>query len=246
MLMKDETVDSLFEKKFRLIQDKFGYRFSVDPILLAHFTKIKKQDKVLDLGTGNGIIALLLNKLQPEAVFLAIEIQSRLADQALRNSIFNTTGDRIQILHENIENLPRLFQAGSFNVVVSNPPYQAKHSGRINPNPLRAKARHEMFTSIETFISVASVLLKNGGKACFMFPSFRLAELISLLKKYSLEPKTLQLLYSSPSSESQHFLIEAGKNRHIGLRILPPFILYQQKGIASEALNNIYNHFSTI
>jgi len=243
MLMKDETVDSLFDEKFRLIQDRFGYRFSIDPILLAHFAKIKKRDKVLDIGAGNGIIALLLSKLQPEALFLAIEIQPHLADQALRNSILNEAADRIQILNDNVQNLPRLFKAGSFNVVVSNPPYQAKNSGRINPNPFRAKARHEGVTSIEIFISVASVLLKNGGKACFMFPSFRLTELIFLLKKYLLEPKTLQFLYSSLSSESQHFLIEACKNRHLGLRVLPPLILYQQKGIVSEALENIYASF---
>ena len=244
MIMKDETVDSLFDEKFRLIQDKFGYRFSVEPLLLAHFTKMKKRDKVLDLGAGNGIIALLLSKMQPEAVFLAIEIQHRIADQALRNSTLNEAGGRVHILHENIKNLPRLFQAGSFNVVVSNPPYQATNSGRINPNPFRAKARHEILTSIEIFISVASVLLKNGGKAYFMFPSFRLAELISLLKKSHLEPKTLQFVYSSVSSESQHFLIEASKNRNLGLRVLPPLILYQQRGIASDALKNIYASFS--
>lgn len=243
MLMKHETLDSLFDENFRLIQDKFGYRFSIDPILLAHFARIKKRDKVLDIGAGNGIIALLLSNLQPEALFLAIEIQPQLADQALRNSILNEAADRIQIINDNVQNLPRLFKAGSFNVVVSNPPYQAKNSGRINPNPFRAKARHEVFASIEIFISVASVLLKNGGKACFMFPSFRLTELIFLLKKYHLEPKTLQFLYSSLSSESQHFLIEACKNRHVGLRVLPPFILYQQKGIASEALKNIYASF---
>jgi len=243
MLMKHETLDSLFDENFRLIQDKFGYRFSIDPILLAHFARIKKRDKVLDIGAGNGIITLLLNKLYPEALFLAIEIQPHLADQALRNSILNEAADRIYILNDNVQNLPRLFMAGSFNVVISNPPYQAKNSGRINPNPFRAKARHEVLTSIETFVSVTSVLLKNGGKAYFMFPSFRLTELIFSLKKYHLEPKTLQFLYSSVSSESQHFLIEACKNRHVGLRVLPPLILYQQKGIASEALKNIYAFF---
>jgi tRNA1Val (adenine37-N6)-methyltransferase len=243
MFMRDETLDSLITREFCLIQDRSGYRFSMDPLLLAYFTKVKEGERVADLGSGNGIIALLLSKLYANALFLAVEIQPRLADQALRNSILNKVSHRVSILHEDLQHLPRLFQAGSFDVIVSNPPYRALHSGRVNPNPYRAKARHEMIIPLEAFISTVSFLLKNGGRAYFMFPSPRLAELITLLRNYHLEPKTLRLLYSDHSSESRNFIIEAHKNRKTGLRIFPPFILYQPKGTASENLRSIYTFY---
>ena len=243
MVMKDETTDSLFDKGICIIQDRFGYRFSVDSVLLAYFARIKRHDHVVDLGTGNGVIALLLSKINPESMFLAVEIQSRLADQALRNSIINRVDQRLKVMHEDLQNLPQLFQPNSFDVIISNPPYRAMNSGRVNPNPCRARARHEIFTSLETFISVAGILLKNGGRAYFVLPSFRLAELIPFLKKHHLEPKTLQLLHPYLWEESRHFLIEACKNRQVGLRVLPPLVLYQEKGTPSEAMKNIYLEF---
>jgi tRNA1Val (adenine37-N6)-methyltransferase len=243
MVMKDESTDSLFDRRICIIQDRYGYRFSVDSVLLAYFARIKRHDYVVDLGAGNGIIALLLSKINPESMFLAVEIQSRLADQALRNSIINGVDRRLNIMHEDLQNLPRLFQPSSFDVIISNPPYRAMNSGRINPNPCRAKARHEIFTSLETFISVTSILLKNGGRAYFVLPSFRLAELIPSLKKHHLEPKTLQLVHPYLWAESRHFLIEACKNRQVGLRVLPPLVLYQEKGIPSEAMKKIYLEF---
>ncbi|MEW5802048.1 MAG: tRNA1(Val) (adenine(37)-N6)-methyltransferase [bacterium] len=243
MVMEDETADSLFDKRLRIIQDRFGYRFSVDSVLLAYFARVKRQDQIVDLGTGNGIIALLLSKVYRESMVLAVEIQPRLADQALRNSIINGVDQRMKVMHEDLQNLPQLFSPGSFDVVISNPPYQAMNSGRINPNPCRAKARHEIFTPLEAFISVAGYLLKNGGRAYFVLPSFRLAELIPCLKRHSLEPKTLQLLYPYLQAESRHFLIEAYKRGQTGLRILPPLVLYQEKGIPSGAMNTIYHEF---
>lgn len=240
MIKNDETIDTLFHKGFRLIQDRKGYRFSVDPLLLAYFAKIRSGDRIIDLGSGNGIIALLLGKVQPKAHLVAVEIQPRLADQALRNAIINGHLSRLAVLQEDLRNLPRLFRAGSFDVVVSNPPYRAEHSGRINPDPHLAKARHEIDTSLEDFISISAYLLRNGGQVYFMFPSSRLSELTTLLKKHHLEPKILQFLYPSASRESQHFLIGAGKNCRVGLRLLPPFILYQAKGIPSADFQAVY------
>ncbi|MCL6584019.1 MAG: methyltransferase [bacterium] len=242
-VMKDETVDSLLGRELLVIQDRYGYRFSVDSVLLAYFARIKRRDQVLDLGSGNGIISLLLSKIYPEAIFLAVEIQAHLADQALRNSIINGVWPRMMVVHEDLQNLPRLLRPGSLQVVISNPPYQSVNSGRINPNPSRARARHEVFSSLETFISVAGILLKNGGRAYFVLPSFRLAELILLLKKHHLEPKTLQMLYPYAWAQSRHFLIEAYKNCQPGLRILPPLVLYRERGIMSEAIENIYRDF---
>lgn len=243
LVMKDETVDTLFGQKISIIQGRSGYRFSVDSVLLAHFARIKRHEQAIDLGAGNGIITLLLTKLYPESMFCAVEIQDHLADQALRNSIINGVSRRMKVLHEDLHNLPRLLQPGSLNAVISNPPYRPAHSGRINPNPCRAGARHEVFASLESFISVAGILLKNGGRAYFVLPSFRLAELLPLLKKHRLEPKTLQLLYPYSWAESRHFLIEAYKNRQVGLRILPPLVLYREKGIPSEEIENIYRDF---
>lgn len=243
MIMKDETIDSLFKKDFLLIQEKAGYRFSLDPLLLAFFTKIKPNEQVIDLGAGNGIISLLLSKIYTEAKYIAVEVQSRSADQALRNIIINREANKIQVLQEDVKNLPSLLPPGTVDVIVSNPPYRPLNTGRINPNSCRAKARHEVVASLKTFLTVTSVLLRNGGRAYFMFPAFRLAELISLLKECRLEPKVIQLIYCSLSSEASHVLVEALKNRQVGLRVLPPFFLYTEKSIVSETLEKVYEYF---
>ncbi len=173
-----ETLDNLSLGNLQLLQSESGYRYSLDPILLARFVDVKKGARVVDLGTGCGIIPLLLARLSDSEELIGIEIQVELADRAVKNTERNFLQSRVRILREDIRNIRDIIQAGSIDLVISNPPYRQSTSGRIAPNDERAAARHELAGGLSDFVTAANWALKNGGNFTVIYLAERLPELM--------------------------------------------------------------------
>jgi len=221
-VLPDETIDPFMDGRLRLIQSKIGYRFSIDAILLADFVTIKKHDTVIDLGTGCGVIPLSLLMSKPLKRIYCLEIQPKLASQAIRNAKINNLNDRMSVILGDMRHLP--FPPCSVNVVVCNPPYRKKESGRINPDRQKAIARHEIFASIDDIIQAARYLLGTKGRLSLIYPSERVTDLITKLRKTDFEPKKIRIIYPDMDSNAKLVLIEAWAGGKSGLTILPPLI----------------------
>ena len=225
----DETLETFGENKLQILQRKRGYRFSADAILLSEFVRIRKNEKVIDLGTGCGILPLLLSQTTKVCSFLGIEVQKSLSDLAERNVMLNHFEHRITILHEDYRTLPRIFPAGSFHVVVSNPPYRKFRSGRVNPTEERAIARHEMYGAMDDLVSVAAFLLPPKGRFYFIFPASRAVDAIASLRRNMLEPKRIRFVHSYAGAGAKFILVESMKDSGVELKIMAPLILHEPK-----------------
>ncbi len=229
----DETLDSI--KNIKLFQAKDGYRFSVDALLLENFISAKRLDRGIELGTGSGIISILLAKRVKNTEFIAVEIQKSLADRAKRNVHLNRLDERVEILSKDIKELRKIFSTNEFDFVFSNPPFRKMKSGRLSNYEERAVARHEIEITLPDLIKIASYLLKHSGKFYLIYHPFRLAELISMLRKSRLEPKRMRFVHSrrveSPTGSGEGakmVLIEAVKGSGIWLKIAPPLYIYEK------------------
>jgi tRNA1Val (adenine37-N6)-methyltransferase len=222
---KDETIDTFFNGKLQILQKKKGYRFSVDALLLSQFIKIRKNEKAIDLGTGCGILPLLLSQTTKAQSFMAVEIQKGLAELAKKNVLLNHLGDRVSILYTDFRKLKGLFPPGYFDVVFSNPPYRKYRTGRVNPTIEKAIARHEIKGTLEDLISIASYLLPSKGRCYLIYPASRVVDLLLILRSQRLEPKRLQLVYPRFNEEAKFVLIESVKASGVELKIMQPLIL---------------------
>ena len=223
----DETLDNFFNGRLQIIQKKRGYRFSIDSVLLSRFIKIRKDERVIDLGTGCGILPLLLSLTTKAHSFVGIEIQKGLADCAKKNVALNQLSDRISILHGDFRELKNTFPPDSFDVVTSNPPYRKYRTGRVNPIIEKAVARHEIKGTLEDVISIASYLLPPKGRGYLIFPSVRTVDLLVALRSKGLEPKRLQFVYPRINEGAKFVLIEGIKASGIELKIMEPLILHE-------------------
>jgi len=223
---EDETLDTFFNGKLQILQKKRGYRFSIDAILLSQFIKIRKNEKAIDLGTGCGILPLLLSHTTKAHSFVAVEIQKELTELAKKNVFLNVLGDRVSILYRDFRELKGIFPSGSFNVVFSNPPYRKYRTGRVNPTIEKAIARHEIKGTIEELISIASYLLPPKGRCYLIYPASRIVDLLLILRSNRLEPKRIQLVYPRLNGEAKFILIESIKASGVELKIMAPLILH--------------------
>ena len=221
----DETLDTFFNGKLQILQKKKGYRFSVDAILLSQFVRIRKDERVIDLGTGSGILLLLLSHTTKAHSFVGIEIQKGLAECARKNVVLNHLDGRISILRQDFRELTRTFPPGSFDVVLSNPPYRKYRSGRVNPLMEKAVARHEIEGTLEDLISMASYLLPPKGRCYLIFPALRTVDLFVGLRDGKLEPKRLQFVHPRIEEEAKFILTESIKTSGVELKIMNPLIL---------------------
>ncbi|WP_408955273.1 tRNA1(Val) (adenine(37)-N6)-methyltransferase [Natroniella sp. ANB-PHB2] len=239
-LKEDERLDELLIDNLRLIQNHNYFCFSLDAVLLANFVNPKKNDLVLDLGTGNGIIPHLIQaKFKVKQVY-GIDIQTKLIDMARRSANYNNLEDRLKFREVNLKEAVEYFGTESFDYIVSNPPYLKKDSGRINSENSIAIARHELKCNLEDVIKASSQLVKYGGKVAYVYRTQRLAELLALLADYNLAAKSLRLIYSQEDSNANLFLLEASKGGGVGLEVLPPFIVYNNEGEYTEQIKEIY------
>ena len=221
-LRPGECIDPFMDGRLRLIQSRLGYRFSIDAILLSGFATVKTGDVVLDLGTGCGVIPLMLLSTAPVGHAFGLEIQKELGDQAARNADLNGYGNRLHIVRGDIACPP--FRGSSVDVVTCNPPYRAAKSGRINPDPRRAIARHELLTSSEDIVRTSAYLLRKKGRLSMIYPSERLADLFVRMRRANLEPKRVRIVYPDMQSPAKLALVEAALGGRPGLRVEPPLL----------------------
>ncbi len=224
-LTSDQTLDTFFGGSLRVLQKKGGYRFSVDAVLLSEFSKIRKNEKVMDLGTGCGILPLLLSKTTKAHSFVGVEIQKELANLAKKNVQLNHLQDRVSILQKDFRDLKDTYPPGSFDVVVSNPPYRKYRTGRVNPAMEKAIARHEIKGTLEDLISIASYLLPPKGRCYVIFPALRTVDLLVVLRSQRLEPKRLQFVHPRLEEDAKFILSESIKESGVELKVMSPLIL---------------------
>ncbi len=220
-----ETVDVLRDFGLRVIQQRSGYRFSVDPLLLCDFVGIREGEEGADLGTGCGVIPLILARMAAGTRFVGIEHQQALAELAGRNAALNSLSDRITIAHNDILEIKSQLPDSSFDLVVSNPPYRKRGSGRISPVAGRDGARHESTAGLKDFLSVAKYLVRVPGRICMISHPSRLPELMVEASGLKLAPLRLRMVYDNPDAEGRMFLVELVKGRKGDLRVLPPLFV---------------------
>ncbi len=217
-----ERIDHFMDGRLKLIQSKDGYRFSIDAILLAEFVTIRQGDVVVDLGTGCGVIPLILLLTKSVRYAFGLEIQEELAGQAARNVLLNGFDDKMGVVLGDIKNPPIAIE--SADVVICNPPYRQVKSGRINPDPRRAIARHEIMASIDDILRAARSVLRKKGRLALIYSSVRLADILVRMRRFNLEPKKIQIIYPDLNSGAKLVLVEAILGGRPGLKISPPIV----------------------
>ncbi len=223
----DETLEPFGQGRLWMLQKKNGYRFSLDAVLLAGLAELRPGDRVMDLGTGCGIIPLILACRFPQVSLVGVESQTSLADLAVRNVHLNGLAERITILTAAMQDLPGQLPPASFEVVMSNPPYRPLGTGRLNPQTEKALARHELQGSLAAVAQAARYLLPNKGRLLLIYPAWRTVHLISLLRAQRLEPKTLRFIHSRSGEPARLVWVEARHGGREEVHILPPLVIYE-------------------
>jgi len=216
----NECLETFPDGEMRLIQSRTGYRFSVDALLLSDFLTVRKGERVLDLGTGCGVIPLKILSRGEPAWVVGLEIQGELARLAAKNAVISGLDDRMRVVLGDLRHLP--FKIACCDVVVCNPPYRRNNSGRVNPDPEKAVARHEICASADDVLAASRRLLKNKGRLCLVYPASRLADLLCRMRRHGLEPKRLEIVYPDTAREAKMALVEAVAGGRPGLKVLPP------------------------
>lgn len=239
--MNEETLDEILAGRLRVFQKKRGYRFSVDAILLAHFICLKSKSKAIDLGTGSGIIPLILATRFPHVAWIGLEIQEQLAELANKSIELNCLQDHINIVHGDARKIKNIFPAHSFDAATFNPPYRKINSGRINPDLEKAIARHEIKGSLKDFLQAAKYLLKPAGRVFTIYPAKRLAELVTLFRANSIEPKRMKFVFSDGKSAAEFVLVEGRSGSREELKIEPSLVIYDQDKRYTSRMNGIFS-----
>lgn len=241
-LLPGERLDDLQRNGYQIIQNPEKFCFGMDAVLLSGFAKIKPQEKVIDLGTGTGIIPILLEAKSEGSHFTGLEIQPESADMAMRSVALNGLEDKISIVTGNLKDAAKIFGASSFDVVTSNPPYMTKDHGLINEADAKTIARHEVLCDLEDLISSSAKLLRPNGRCYFVHRPFRLVEILSLMSQYKIEPKRMQLVYPYVDKEPNMVLIEGLRGGKSRLTVEKPLIVYREPGVYMPEIYDIYGY----
>ncbi|MDP2838480.1 MAG: methyltransferase [Syntrophales bacterium] len=239
-----ETVDGILVGRLRVIQRKRGYRFSLDALLIAHFTDLRNGDDLIDLGTGSGIIALILAQRFHCGRVLGIEIQDELVAIAKRNVVLNGLAGRIEIRRGDVRCPETFCGPQSFSAAVFNPPYRRLRSGRTNSDPEKAVARHEIEGTVADFLTAAVYALRPEGRLYAIYPVVRMVELIARMRERRIEPKRLRLVHSRPDGGGGFVLVEGVKGGREGLNVAPPLFIYQAGGGYTPEMAEIFRELS--
>ncbi|WP_035571510.1 tRNA1(Val) (adenine(37)-N6)-methyltransferase [Halonatronum saccharophilum] len=239
-LKEGERLDDLQIDGLMLIQNPDYFCFSLDAVLLSDFVSPKSKSKVLDLGTGNGVLAHLIWAKYNLNKVCGIDIQGEVIDMAKRSAIYNGLQDKINFKELDLNFALKEFGSESFDYIISNPPYAKLGTAKVNPNKALAIARHEVKVTLEGIVKVSSQLVKYGGKVGYIYPTRRLSELIYLMEEYNLRPKRMRLIHPRANKEANLVLVEGAKGGGSGLKILSPIFVYGDNGEYTEDIKSIY------
>ncbi|MBP2636742.1 MAG: yfiC [Firmicutes bacterium] len=238
-LMSGERVDDLVINNLKLIQHPEEFCFSLDAVLLAHFASVRQNGTAIDLGTGTGVIGLLL-LARGARVVTGIEINAAMADRAGRSARLNGLADRLHIINGDLRQVQELLPGGGFELVVSNPPYRPVGGGFLNPNDRVAMARHELTASLTDVVAAARHLVKYRGRFAMVHLPERLAEIMLAMCQAGIEPKRLQFVYPRVDKKPNMVLVEGVRGAKPGVEVLPPLLVYTADGIYSEDIMKLY------
>ncbi|UEX89978.1 tRNA1(Val) (adenine(37)-N6)-methyltransferase [Staphylococcus ratti] len=239
MLEQGERLDYLVKENLRIIQNDAVFSFSTDALLLGHFTTPRKRDRILDLCSGNGVIPLLLSAKGNNAI-TGIEIQEKLVDMARRSVAYNALKSQIEIIHDDLQHVTHRFKPASFDLVTCNPPYFKIN--QMNQHQIEAHkiARHELYCTLDDCIRVSGHALKQGGRLMMVHRAERLLDIFESMRRYHIEPKRLHMIYSKVGKEAQTIVVEGRKGGNEGLKLVPPFYMYDTCGNYTDEMKAIY------
>ena len=241
-LLPGERIDELQRNGYRIIQNPERFCFGMDAVLLSGFARAKKQERCLDLGCGNGIIPILMEAKTEGKHFTGLEIQPESADMARRSVALNGLQDRIDIVEGDIKDASKIFGASSFHVVTTNPPYMTAQHGLTNLYEAKTIARHEVLCNLEDIIRESARLLMPGGRFYMVHRPFRLAEIISLMVQYRMEPKRMRLVFPYVDREPNMVLIEGLRGGKSRMTVEKPLIVYKEPGKYTDEIYDVYGY----
>lgn len=241
-LKENERLDDLQRNGYRIIQNPDKFCFGMDAVLLSGFARVKCGENVLDLGTGTGIIPILLEAKTQASHLTGLEIQKESADMARRSVRLNHLEEKIDIVTGDIKEAELIFKAASFDVVTSNPPYMIGRHGIANPDAPKAIARHELLCTLDDVVRSAAKLLKPGGSFFMVHRPFRLAEIINVMTGYRLEPKRMRLVYPYADKEPNMVLIEGCRGGKPRMTVEKPLIVYKAPNVYTDEIYERYGY----
>lgn len=240
VLGENERLDDLQCNGYRLIQNTACFCFGMDAVLLSSFAKAEEGQRVLDLGTGNGVIPILMHAKNPGARYTGLELQAVSAELAKRSVQYNKIQEHVFIVQGDLKDASKIFKPASFDVVTSNPPYMNENHGLVNPDSAKAVARHELCCTLEDVVREASKCLKVKGHFFMVHRPHRLVEIFETMKRYKLEPKRMRMVHSFAEKAANMVLIEAVKCGNPQLTAEAPLVIYNSDGSYSKALRKLY------
>ena len=241
-LKEGERLDELHRNGYKIIQDKNRFCFGMDAVLLSGFARVKQGEAVLDLGTGTGIIPILLEAKTAGGHFTGLEIQPDSADMARRSVAYNHLEGKIDIITGDIKGASSIFGASSFDVITTNPPYMIGEHGLKNPDEAKAIARHEILCTLEDVVRESAKLLRPKGRFYMVHRPFRLSEIFCCMTKYGIEPKRMKLVYPFVDKEPNMVLIEGLRGGNPRMTVEKPLIVYEEKGKYTEEIYDVYGY----
>lgn len=231
-----ETIDGAFDGRVAVIQRRDGFRFALDSLLLTRFVEVQRRERIVDLGTGNGVVALSLAVLNGGVEVVGVELQEAMVDRAERGLTLNGLEDRVRMVQGDVRDVEKEFPAGSFDAAVCNPPYRPPRSGRVNPDRERLLARHEVEGGLADFVRAGAYLMRHRGHMSLVYPSERAVELFAVMRQLNLEPRRARFVYSFPNAPATLVLAEGVKGARTSLVVLPPLVIYQREDEYTEEM----------
>lgn len=242
LVHEGERLDELHRNGYWIIQDSKRFCFGMDAVLLSSFAQAKRGERVLDLGTGTGIIPILMEAKTQSGDFTALEIQEESADMARRSVSYNHLDEKIKIVTGDIKDASKIFGASSFQVITTNPPYMIGNHGENSPSKAKAIARHEVLCTLDDILRESARLLVNGGRFYMVHRPFRLAEILSKMVEYKIEPKRMRLVYPFIDKEPNMVLIEGLRGGKSRMTVEKPLIVYKEQGVYTDEIYDIYGY----
>ncbi len=241
-LLPHERIDELQRNGYRIIQNEEKFCFGMDAVLLSGFARAGKGERVIDLGTGTGIIPILMEAKTDGTQFIGLEIQPEMAEMAGRSVALNRLEEKVEIVTGDLKEASKIFGKASFDVATCNPPYMSQNHGLKNPGEPKAIARHELLCTFEDVAREAAVLLRSGGRFYLVHRPHRLTELLDTLRRYKLEPKRMKFVHPYREAEANMVLIEAFRGGRPQMRVEAPIIVYEEPGVYTREIYEIYGY----